>query len=30
VHFLKNAGLFGGLLYVSADKRTKPEPEDED
>jgi putative oxidoreductase len=28
VHFLKNAGLFGGLLYVSADKRTKPQPED--
>jgi len=28
IHFLKNAGLFGGLLYVSADKRTKPEPED--
>jgi uncharacterized membrane protein YphA (DoxX/SURF4 family) len=28
IHFLKNAGLFGGLLYASADKRTKPEPED--
>jgi uncharacterized membrane protein YphA (DoxX/SURF4 family) len=28
VHFLKNAGLFGGLLYVSADKRTEPRPED--
>jgi uncharacterized membrane protein YphA (DoxX/SURF4 family) len=28
IHFLKNAGLFGGLLYVSSDKRTKPEPED--
>ena len=28
VHFLKNLGLFGGLLYVSADKRTRPEPED--
>ena len=28
VHFLKNAGLMGGLLYISADKRTKPEPED--
>ena len=27
VHFLKNAGLFGGLLYISADKRTRPEPE---
>ena len=25
VHFLKNAGLFGGLLYVSADKRTEPQ-----
>src|SRR5580704_1769340 len=23
IHFLKNLGLFGGLLYVSADKRTK-------
>ena len=23
IHFLKNAGLFGGLLYVSADKRTQ-------
>ena len=30
VHFLKNMGLMGGLLYVSADKRTKPEPEPED
>lgn len=30
IHFLKNLGLFGGLLYVSADKRTKPEPETED
>jgi putative oxidoreductase len=28
VHFLKNAGLLGGLLYVTADKRTKPQPED--
>lgn len=28
VHFLKNLGLFGGLLYASADKRTRPEPED--
>jgi uncharacterized membrane protein YphA (DoxX/SURF4 family) len=28
VHFLKNAGLFGGLLYVSADKRTEPRLED--
>ena len=28
IHFLKNAGLFGGLLYASADKRTKPQPED--
>ena len=28
VHFLKNAGLFGGLLYVSADKRTEPQLED--
>ena len=28
VHFLKNAGLFGGLVYVSADKRTKPQSED--
>jgi uncharacterized membrane protein YphA (DoxX/SURF4 family) len=30
VHLLKNAGLFGGLLYVSADKRTQPEPKAED
>lgn len=28
VHLLKNVGLFGGLLYASADKRTAPEPED--
>jgi putative oxidoreductase len=28
IHFLKNVGLFGGLLYASADKRTQPEPED--
>lgn len=28
VHFLKNVGLFGGLLYVSADKRTEPRSED--
>ena len=28
VHFLKNLGLFGGLLYASADKRTAPEPAD--
>jgi uncharacterized membrane protein YphA (DoxX/SURF4 family) len=28
VHFLKNVGLLGGLLYVSSDKRTRPEPED--
>jgi putative oxidoreductase len=28
IHFLKNAGLMGGLLYVTADKRTKPQPED--
>jgi len=28
VHFLKNLGLFGGLLYVSSDKRTEPDPED--
>ncbi len=28
IHLLKNAGLLGGLLYASADKRTKPEPED--
>jgi putative oxidoreductase len=28
IHFLKNAGLFGGLLYASADKRTQPQPED--
>ena len=28
VHFLKNAGLFGGLLYVSADKRTESRSED--
>jgi putative oxidoreductase len=30
IHLLKNAGLFGGLLYASADKRTKPEPDSED
>ncbi len=31
VHFLKNVGLLGGLLYASADKRTKPQPQpDED
>jgi putative oxidoreductase len=23
IHFLKNVGLFGGLLYVSSDKRSK-------
>jgi putative oxidoreductase len=28
IHFLKNAGLLGGLLYASADKRTRPQPED--
>ena len=28
IQALKNAGLFGGLLYVTADKRTKPQPED--
>ncbi len=28
IQFLKNAGLFGGLLYITADKRTKPQPED--
>jgi putative oxidoreductase len=28
VHFLKNIGLFGGLLYLSADKRTAPQPQD--
>lgn len=28
IHFLKNAGLLGGLLYVTADKRTKPQPEE--
>jgi putative oxidoreductase len=28
VHFLKNLGLFGGLLYASADKRTAPKPAD--
>ena len=27
IHFLKNAGLFGGLLYISADKRSAPQPE---
>jgi uncharacterized membrane protein YphA (DoxX/SURF4 family) len=30
IQFLKNAGLLGGLLYVTADKRTKPQPETED
>jgi uncharacterized membrane protein YphA (DoxX/SURF4 family) len=28
IQFLKNAGLFGGLLYITADKRPKPQPED--
>jgi putative oxidoreductase len=28
IQFLKNAGLFGGLIYITADKRTKPQPED--
>jgi putative oxidoreductase len=28
VHFLKNLGLFGALLYASADKRTQTRPED--
>jgi putative oxidoreductase len=28
IQFLKNAGLFGGLLYITADKRTNPQPED--
>jgi putative oxidoreductase len=28
VHFLKNVGLMGGLLYASADKRSTPQPED--
>ncbi len=29
IHFLKNAGLFGGLLYISAERRpkTRPQPE---
>jgi putative oxidoreductase len=27
IHFLKNAGLLGGLLYISAQKRPKPQPE---
>jgi putative oxidoreductase len=27
IHFLKNAGLLGGLLYISAQKRQKPQPE---
>ncbi len=30
IQFLKNAGLFGGLLYVTADKRTKRTPQAED
>lgn len=30
IQFLKNLGLFGGLLYVTSDKRTKPQPESED
>jgi putative oxidoreductase len=28
VHFLKNVGLLGGLLYISADRRTKIEQPD--
>jgi putative oxidoreductase len=28
VQFMKNTGLFGGLLYLSADKRTAPQAED--
>jgi putative oxidoreductase len=27
VHFLKNAGIFGGLLYISSQKRPKQRPE---
>jgi putative oxidoreductase len=30
IEFLKNLGLFGGLLYVTADKRTKHESDAED
>ncbi len=30
VHFLKNAGSFGGLLYVSADKRSQNGTPDSD
>lgn len=28
IHFLKNAGLFGGLLYVSSDRRSRKRDED--
>ncbi|HVC41070.1 MAG TPA: DoxX family protein [Candidatus Saccharimonadales bacterium] len=28
IQVLKNAGLFGGLLYIATDRRTKPQPED--
>jgi putative oxidoreductase len=28
VHFLKNVGLIGGLLYISADRRSKAEQPD--
>src|SRR3984957_8031200 len=30
IHFLKNVGLFGGLLYVSSDKRSHQRDEDSD
>jgi putative oxidoreductase len=30
IHFLKNAGLFGGLLYVSSDRRSQKRDADSD
>lgn len=30
IHFLKNAGLFGGLLYVSSDRRSQKREADSD
>jgi putative oxidoreductase len=30
IHFLKNAGLFGGLLYVTSDRRSQQRDADSD
>ena len=30
IHFLKNAGLFGGLIYVAADRRSQEHARDSD